>query len=88
MAATLHKSKPMKMGERMLRQHRSEVRKLKKWCNEAGVKVLTYSEASDEDICALSKEEYDLGDERKLIAEDNESYFLTPDAYEKWCEEF
>lgn len=86
-AKIMKASKPMKLSERMKRQYSSDVRKFKKWCNDNNISYRTFNQADSYDICVLSKSEYEIRDERSQITQDNESYFLNPYDYEKWCEE-
>lgn len=87
MAKMSNKRKIIPINERVLRQYHADVRRTKKQCDKMGVKLLTYSEAKSQDVCILSRNEYDLMDIRKNIFKDNESYFLTPEDYEKMYEE-
>lgn len=68
-----------------LRRYHKEVREFKTLCQENGMSYKTYKEADEHDICVLSRNEYELHDMRSMIVEDNESYFLTQEDYEKWC---
>lgn len=74
-------------AEREKRQHHSEVRKLKQWCYQNGIICKSYKEAENDDICVLSRSEYDLHEAKAYLVEDNESYFLSPTSYETWCDE-
>lgn len=63
-----------------------QVRKAKLWCEKNGFELKSHSNAQDYDICILSRSEYDLEAYRKDV-EEQESYFLTEDAYERWKED-
>lgn len=70
--------------EIMLREHEKQVSRLKRWCEKHDVPLKTFDEADAEDICVYSKSDYELEDERHMIFEDNDSYFLTPKDYEMY----
>lgn len=70
--------------ERALRAHGKAMNKLKRWCEKYHVTLKTFDEADAEDVCAVSRSDYEIGDERYIILFDNDSYFLTPKDYEKW----
>lgn len=70
--------------ERMLREHEKQVNRLKRWCEKHNVPLKNFDEADAEDICVVSRSDYELEDERYIILEDNDSYFLTPEDYEKY----
>lgn len=72
---------------RELRRYRNEVNRFKKWCEVNEVAYMDYDEASQDDICILSLNEFDLGDTRSQILEDHESMFLSQEDYELWREE-
>lgn len=63
--------------ETLLRRYHADVRKLKKICEDCDIKLYTYSNAPDDALCVLSRSDYELGEIRKNIEEDNESYFTT-----------
>ena len=70
--------------EKAKRACKAKVRKIKDWCKENEATLRSYSEADLYNVCIASKSEYDLYEFRKDIAEDNESYFLDAEDYEKW----
>lgn len=82
-----HSKRVQSQEEREKRDYHREVRYLKKWCNERGLIYKRWAEAQHEDICVLSRSEYDLGDFKQNCVEDNESYFLSPQGYEEWNED-
>ena len=69
------------------RRHLSNVRHLKKWCEEHNLECRTWEDAQLTDICVVSTSDYDLYEERSTCVQDNDSYFLSPVDYETWCEE-
>lgn len=70
--------------ERALREHGKAVNRLKRWCEKHHVTLKDFSEADAEDICVVSRNDYELEDERYIILFDNDSYFLNQKDYEKW----
>ena len=87
MAARHTKPKQHSLHETLIRYHHKKVRELKGWCENNNIPYFSYNEAEMSDICVCSKVEYELHDTRQMCCEDNESYFLHPEDYEKWCEE-
>ena len=77
--------KALKQSTREIRQYHSDVRKVKTWCENHGILLKSWDNASSTDVCILSKSEYDVHDYRKVLDEDNESYFLSPLDYENYC---
>jgi hypothetical protein len=73
--------------ELLTRRYHQDVRNFKKWCENNNVSYKTFDEASNDDICVLSKNELLESLDRSLISEDNECYFLNQDDYEKWQEQ-
>jgi hypothetical protein len=70
-----------------LRKHHSNVRFLKKWCEQHDLECRDWDHASFTDICVVSLSDYDVHEERTTCVEDNESWFLSPGDYETWCQE-
>lgn len=80
--------KPMSLDARNLRKYHSEVRKFKEWCyNHDDIDWFTFDTANPDCICVLSRNEYDLHEYRRNIEEDSESYFLSEEDYDTWCDE-
>jgi hypothetical protein len=77
----------MRLSEKIKRAYKAEVRKAKEWCEQKNVMLKTYSEADEYDMCIISNSEYDLHESKNEIAEDNGSYFLNVEDYEKYTEE-
>ena len=69
------------------RRHLSNVRHLKKWCEERDIEYKTWEDAQLTDICVVSASDYDLHEERSTCVQDNDSYFISITDYETWCEE-
>ena len=76
----------MNIDEKIKRAYNAKIRKIIRWCEENEHILLNYDDANMDDICILSKSEYDLHECKRNIAEDNESYFLTQDSYEEYIE--
>lgn len=87
MAARHTARKAISQAEREVRQHHSDVRHLKKWCERSNTFPKTWDQAELSDVCVLSRSEYDLREERISVIEDNESYFLSHEDYEMWCDD-
>ncbi len=83
---TKKRRKSYSEDELELRRYHSDVRKFKNWCYENGIEPKTFNTADGYDICILSRNEYCIGDSRISMTEDNESYYLSPQDYEKWKE--
>lgn len=70
--------------ERELREYGIAFKKLKRWAEKNNVTLKNFDEADAEDICVLSRDDYEIGDERYIMLQDNESYFLNKRDYEDW----
>ena len=60
-----------------LRRYHAAVRRLKTLCEKNNVKLFTYTDASDNMKCILSKSDYELGDTKPYCTVENENYFVT-----------
>ena len=69
------------------RRHHSNVRFLKRWCEQHNTACKSWNDAEPDDMCVVSRSDYDLNESRSNCLEDNESYFLTLKDYEEWCGE-
>lgn len=85
--AARHTRRSWSLEQRETNAYNREVRNFIKWCEEHDIKYHRYGEALFDDICVLSRSEFDIHDSKQIIFEDNESYFLSPKDYERWCEE-
>jgi len=81
-----HSTKAMSMHERLRRQHVSDVRKLKEWCEAENINYFTYEDAPSDSICVVSNSDYDICDFRRNLCVDNDSYFLILEDYERYTE--
>ena len=82
--------KELSLEQRLLRRYRLEVAKLKEWCKENNITLYSFSDERTmaHYICVQSKNEFNLHERRRDIEEDAESYFLTEEDYDKYCEEY
>lgn len=80
----------VKLEQRFLRHYRTEVARLKKWCEENDITLYSFSDERTlaHYICVQSKNELNLHERRRDIETDEESYFLTEEDYDKYCEEY
>lgn len=65
------------------RRYNRIVNDLKELCEEHNIQLYNYDEAEPDMICTLSMNDYELGDERSICSEGNESYFVTEDNLDK-----
>ena len=70
------KNGQMSDQELELRRFHKDVRNAKKVCEEAGVSLMTYDDALNDDICILSLDEYFIGTTKSYVDENIESYFV------------
>lgn len=81
---TKRKSNGQMSDEELLkRRFHSEVRNMKRICEQQGITLYNYENAPVDSICILSKDEYELGAVRRYIFVDNESYFVEESYYEQ-----
>ena len=72
------------LNAKISRAYNRAVRRYQEWCEERHLKLKTWQEADNYDICVLSQSEYDVGEYRKKVVENNRSYFMEEDDYEKF----
>lgn len=66
----------MSESELELRRFHSDVRKLKKVCREHNITLLEFDEAINDDVCILSRSEYEIGSAKEYLSNSLESYFV------------
>lgn len=76
--------KVQSMGERMIRAHKREIRKLKAWCEKNQRQWFDFETAPHNSICTLSTNEYEIGTERSILEEDHLSIFLLEEDYDDY----
>lgn len=62
--------------EMELRRFHADVRKLKQKCEDEGILLKTYKDASNDDICVLSNNEYEIGETKSSCDPEHENYFV------------
>lgn len=76
----------MSIDELETRRYHRSAKRVKKWCKDQNVELHTWSEASEDEQCVLSKVDYELGARKDYLSEDNESYFVSEDEYDRVSE--
>lgn len=76
------KNGQMSNEEIELRRFHRSLKRIKKWCKDQDIKIHSYSEASSDEVCVTSKDEYEVSSRRDYLPEDNESYFVSEEDYE------
>ena len=76
------KNGQMSNEELELRRFHRSLKRIKKWCKDQDIKIHSYSEASSDEVCVTSKDEYEVSSRRDYLPEDNESYFVSEEDYE------
>lgn len=66
----------MSESELELRRFHSDVRKLKKVCRDNNIALLEFDEAINDDVCILSRSEYEIGSAKEYLSNSLESYFV------------
>lgn len=66
----------MSDAEKELRRYHRDVKKLKKLCEEHEIVLKSYDEALNDDICVLSKNDYEIGACKEYLDDSNEPYFV------------
>lgn len=79
---TRRKNGQMSNEELELRQFHRSVKRIKKWCKDQDIEIHSYSEASGDEICVTSRDEYEVSSRRDYLTEDNESWFVSEEDYE------
>ena len=59
-----------------LRRFHSDVRKLKKVCRDNNIALLEFDEALNDDVCILSRDEYEVGSTKEYLSNSVENYFV------------
>lgn len=70
------KNGQMSESELELRRFHSDVRKLKKVCRDNNIALLEFDEALNDDVCILSRSEYEIGSAKEYLSNSLESYFV------------
>lgn len=70
------KNGQMSESELELRRFHSDVRKLKKVCRDNNIALLEFDEALNDDVCILSRSEYEIGSTKEYLSNSLESYFV------------
>lgn len=70
------KNGQMSESELELRRFYSDVRKLKKVCRDNNIALLEFDEALNDDVCILSRSEYEVGSAKEYLSNSLESYFV------------
>lgn len=83
----LRRAKRMYLDEKIKRDYHRECRVFNEVCRDLHITKRNFEEALDTDICALSTNEYEIGDTRDTIEKDNESLFLNQADYETYKKE-
>lgn len=66
----------MSESELELRRFHGDVRKLKKVCRDNNIALLEFDEALNDDVCILSRSEYEIGSAKEYLSNSLESYFV------------
>lgn len=74
--AKRRKNGQMSESELELRRFHSDVRKLKKVCRDNNIALLEFDEALNDDVCILSRSEYEVGSAKEYLSNSVESYFV------------
>lgn len=73
-------TRTQKIGEITKRQFRSDVRKLKRLCENNAINLASFDDAEEDWICILSESEYEIGSLKHSCSCDLENYFVSQDA--------
>lgn len=73
-------TRQQKIGEITKRQFRSDVRKLKRLCENNAINLASFDDAEEDWICILSEFEYEIGSLKHACSCDLENYFVSQDA--------
>ena len=71
------------IGEKIYREFKTELRKLRKSCEDNGIKLMSYDEAELDDICIISTDEYQIGNKLSQCDSSIESYFISSYDYDQ-----
>lgn len=74
--AKRRKNGQMSESELELRRFHSDVKKLKKVCRDNSIALLEFDEALNDDVCILSRSEYEVGSAKEYLSNSLESYFV------------
>ena len=73
----------MSDAELETRRFHKDVKKLQKVCRDNNITLIEYEDALNDDICVLSKSEYEIGAAKEYIGENLESYFVHSSDFSK-----
>lgn len=68
--------------ESITRKYHRQVRRLQDLFEKQGIQLRIYEDATDDDVCVLSSNDYEIGEPVKNCDSSNESYFVSFDDYQ------
>lgn len=77
----MKKKRTMSVHETIVRGYKWDMKRFKKWCEKNDIPYYTFKDAPNDSLCALSMNEYDLGELREDLEIDSESLFLEENDY-------
>lgn len=78
----MKKGKSMLLNASLKKRYRSDVRRFKEWCELMDIEYSQFEDAKADEICALSMNDYDIGERRYVIETNDDQYFLKEEDYE------
>ena len=69
--------------ESMTRKYHRQVRRLESMCEKEGIQLRIYEDATDDDVCVLSSNDFEIGEPVENCDPSNENYFTSFEDYQK-----
>ena len=69
--------------ESMIRKYHRQVRRLESMCEKEGIQLRIYEDATDDDVCVLSSNDFEIGEPVENCDPSNENYFTSFEDYQK-----
>lgn len=78
----MKKGKSVSLSTSIKKRYSGDVRRFKEWCELMGIEYSQFEDAKADEICALSMNDYDIGERRYMIETNDNQYFLKQEDYE------
>lgn len=74
----------MSADELLLRRYHDDVRRTRRLCAKMQITLYEYDDAPEDAICILSRNDTELGNERRYCIDNSEPYFLSNEGYRRY----
>lgn len=76
------KKKIAPLSASIKKRYRTQIRHFLEWCENNDIEYTQFENADKDDICVLSMNDYDIGERRYILENNDNQYFLKEEDYE------